>query len=335
MSTSDPITFKRKILYLVFILLIVFIGLQFIRPEIKNPAVTGDLEAPAEVKNILKRACYDCHSNETELKWFDQVVPVSWRVAEHIKEGRAGLNFSNWKNMAKPDQKAKLWEAVNQIAEGAMPLKDYELVHPSAKISENDLSVLKKYVASMAVNQVPEDTAKINAVKKQYQLLYKVNTDKKMSSDMATAKVVAAKTDLPQTVNGITYIPDYKNWQAISTTERFDNGTMRVIFGNPIAIKAIKENNINPWPNGTIFAKVAWDQLQDKDGTIHTGAFKQVEYMIKDDKKYAGTAGWGWARFKTPKLIPYGKNVLFTQECINCHQPVSGQDFVFTPPIKH
>jgi hypothetical protein len=55
--------------------------------------------------------------------------------------------------------------------------------------------------------------------------------------------------------------------------------------------------------------------------------------MIKDDKKYAGTAGWGWARWKGNELKPYGKTLTFTQECVNCHQPMKDNDFVFTPTL--
>jgi hypothetical protein len=283
----------RKTLVTLSILISGFIIIQFIRPKVENPPVTGDIQTPADVKNILRRACYDCHSNETQLKWFDKISPVYWQVSEHIKAGRKGLNFSEWNKLAPPDQKAKLWESVNQIALGAMPIKDYEMVHSTAKVSSDDLKTLKNYLAGM-VHLKPGDTAKIHDADKQY---------KKMQE----GKISPA--NLPTALNGITYIPDYKNWHAISTTERFDNGTMRVIFGNDIAVKAIKENNIHPWPNGTIFAKVAWDQVADKDGNINTGAFKQIEYMIKGDKKYASTNGWGFARFKTPKMIPYGKNM--------------------------
>jgi hypothetical protein len=68
---------------------------------------------------------------------------------------------------------------------------------------------------------------------------------------------------------------------------------------------------------------------------VRPGAFKQVEYMLKDDQKYAATKGWGWARFKTDKLVPYGKDALFTTECIRCHQPMKNNDFVFTKPLSH
>jgi hypothetical protein len=318
MHVSNPSVLRKTIVATIVLLFAGFIIIQFKRPKIDNPPVTGDMQAPPEVKNILNRACYDCHSNETQLSWFDKISPIRWKVAEHVKDGRKGLNFSEWNKLALPDQNAKLWEAVNQIAQGAMPLKDYELVHPSAKVSSGDLAILKNYLAGM-VHLKPDDTAKMHDADKQYKM-------------MLGGKI--SPPNLPTALNGITYIPDYKNWQAISTTERFDNGTMRVIFGNDIAVRAIRENNNHPWPNGTIFAKVAWDQIADKDGNIQTGAFKQIEYMIKDDKKYASTNGWGFARFKTPKMIPYGKNIMFATECINCHRPLKNEDFVFTLPLK-
>jgi hypothetical protein len=301
-------------------LLVLFLVLQFIRPGILNSPVTADFQAPPKVKTIVKRACYDCHSNETSLSWYDQVVPVYWQVTADVKKGQECLNFSNWQKMAPADRKGKLWEAVNQIAAGAMPLKSYTVAHQNAKISADDMSLLKAYVNSMAAVGLPDDTAKINAADRQY-------------SQWQKEQFVT--NQLPIAPNGIRYIPDYKNWQAISTSARFDNGTMRVIFGNHIAAAAMRKHHIRPWPDGTIFAKAAWDEVEDKDGNIKTGAFKQIEFMIKDKEKYAATEGWGYARFKTPKIIPYGKNTLFTTECVNCHRPQKNEDFVFTQPIKH
>ncbi len=298
--------------------MIILVGVQLIRPEIPVKPVTGDLEAPANVKAIFKRACYDCHSNETNLRWFDKVAPVYWRVAKHVKDGRAGLNFSEWDKLAPGDRKAKLWEAVNQIIAGAMPLKDYQFVHGNSKISQQDLTVLKNYVLAM-VKAKPGDTSIINAALKQKGIMH----------------TTAGSVKLSVSLNGISYMPDYKNWKAISTTERMDNGTMRVIFGNDVAVKAVHSGTVNPWPDGTIFAKVAWDQVEDKDGNVTTGAFKQVEYMIKDHEKFKSTHGWGFARFKTPKMVPYGKTVMFTNECMNCHKPQSDQDFVFTSPLSN
>ena len=312
---------KVKTKNILVIVLVIFIGIQFYRPEIKQKPITGEIHVPSDVRAILQRSCFDCHSNQTELKWFDQVAPAYWLVADHIKKGKEGLNFSEWDQRAPPAQNAKLWEAFNQINLKAMPLKSYELLHPEAKLSENDIRILKNYVTSLAPKQKP-DTAKVSAYYKQLQQINTIHT-------------AAPKASVPTALNGISYIPDYKNWKPISSTERLDNGTMRIIFGNDIAVKATKDHNTNPWPDGTIFAKVAWEQIIDSDGNVTAGAFKQVEYMIKDSKKFASTKGWGWARFLSPKLEPYGKTADFANECISCHRPMKDNDFVFTSPINH
>lgn len=331
MSDKDQPWYKKKIIGIGLLLLVCFVLLQAKKADVVNPPVTGNISTPDQVQAILKRACFDCHSNETNLRWYDKIAPVSWEVASHVNEGRKVLNFSTWKELAPADQKAKLWEAVNQIIAGAMPLKSYAAVHPGAKVSEADLSVLKQYLASMVKNTIP-DTAKSNVLKQQY-ALWSANT---ATTEKPTQRGAEPnQPGLPKSLNGIEYLPDYKNWQVVTTSDRFDNGTMRVVFGNAIAIKAIQENHIKPWPKGTVFAKVAWDKITDADGNITTGAFKQVEYMIKDQEKYKSTAGWGFARFKTPKLLPYGKTKLFATECVNCHRPMEKNDFVFTLPVKH
>lgn len=303
---KTPKKLKIALAFFLFVLL----STQLYRPDlyIDPPTANNDqVLFNKEVDAILEKACYDCHSNQTNLRWFDQITPANWFVADHVNRGRKGLNFSDWEEMTKPQQNAKLWESVNQIIQGAMPLKSYTLLHSQAKLSSADLEILKNYVKGLAPKQVI-DTAKIKEVDPE---------------------------NLPVDINGIAYIPDYKNWTPISSTQRVDNGTMRIIYGNAIAINAIKEHQTNPWPNGTILAKVAWDQLLDRQGNISAGAFKQVEYMIKDDKKYNSTAGWGWARFKTPTLEPYGETAMFTTECVACHLPMKDNDFVFTSPIEH
>ncbi len=169
-----------------------------------------------------------------------------------------------------------------------MPLSQYTLVHRSAKISETDLQVLKNYVAGLVVVQ-SSDSIKRVAYNKQ----------------LADSTIHFEQP--PVALNGISFMPDYVNWQAISTTDRFDNGTLRIIAGNDITVKAIRENNTDPWPDGSAFAKIAWDALADSSGLIRNGAFKQIEFMIRDHQKYASTLGWGFARFLTPSMVPYGK----------------------------
>jgi hypothetical protein len=310
---------KKKSVVIVLLLLVCFAGMQLIRPKIDYPPVAAGFSAPPPVEAILRRACYNCHSNETKLAWFDKIVPAYWLVAGHVKDARKVLNFSEWGSLAPGNQKAELYEAVNMASLQYMPLASYKTVHPEAVITASEMGVLKEYLYTLAAPLPTSDSAAQASAFKQYE-----------SWIGFAPAAVAVKPGL----NGVPYIPGYKNWQAISTTDRFDNGTMRVIYGNDIAVKAIKDGKINPWPNGTVFAKVAWWQIKDSSGFVHTGEFKQAELMIKDSEKYASTNGWGWGRWLGMDLKPYGKNALFTIECTNCHQPMKDNDFVFTTPLN-
>jgi mono/diheme cytochrome c family protein len=297
---------------------VVFVAIQFVRPELDNPPVTADLQAPPQVKQILRTSCYNCHSNETRLSWFDEPVPAYWMVARDVREAREHLNFSKIGKLPAGQQRAALFESVSQIELGAMPLPAYKRVHPESEITPEQLAVLKKYL-SLATPSEATGAPEASAADLQY--------EKWMQTGSSTPEVAAAP-------NGIAFMPDYKNWRAISSTERFDNHTMREILGNDVAVKAIAENHINPWPDGTSFAKVAWYQQPDDKGVVRTGAFFQVEFMVRDSKKYAGTLGWGWARWRGADLQPYGKDKNFTSECVGCHNPLRNTNYVFTEPIR-
>lgn len=145
------------------------------------------------------------------------------------------------------------------------------------------------------------------------------------------APTLTPATDLPVTPNGIFMIPDYRGWDVIAPSYRKDKNHIRVIFGNPVAIKAMKEK-IRPFPDGTVLAKVAWDTAALSTFPVATvpAAFSQVEFMVKNADKYRETGGWGFARFVGKELKPYGKDSGFVRECFGCHQPVKGNDFVFT-----
>ncbi|HEY0163078.1 MAG TPA: heme-binding domain-containing protein [Edaphobacter sp.] len=305
---------------LMFLVLAGFLGLvvmQCVRPPLENPPVTADLQAPPEVKRILRNSCYGCHSNETKLPWFDQVAPAYWLVTHDVKEARRHLNFSEIGKLPAAQQKAALYEAVNFVQLGEMPLHSYTLVHPDAKVSPEDLAVLKNYLHPPAPAPAPDDAVK-TAADTQY--------DKWIHASSAALTVQPA-------LNGITYFPDSKNWKVIATTDRFDNNTLRVISGNDVAIRAIAEHHINPWPDGTVFAKIAWAKQVEANGDVRSGAFIQVEFMIKDSQKYAATKGWGYARWRGMDLKPYGKDANFANECVSCHSPVRGNDYVYTFPL--
>jgi Haem-binding domain/Cytochrome P460 len=306
----------RALIWVVVILGVGFVCLQFIRPELTNPPVTAELQAPMEVKQVLRNSCYSCHSNETKLPWFDKVVPAYWLVTSDVKEARQHLNFSEIGALPAAQQKGILFEAVNQIQLGAMPLPSYLHVHPGAAVSPEALAVLRNYLTSQAgASQAADSSA----------------ADAEYGKWVHSSSVALA---VEPEFNGVEFIPDYKNWKVISSTDRFDNKTMREILGNDIAVKAIAENRINPWPDGTAFAKIAWQQAQpDNQGVAKTGKFIQVELMIKDSSKYASSEGWGWGRWRGTDLKPYGKDAEFQNECMSCHEPVAKNDHVYTMPF--
>src|ERR1700679_3173245 len=145
---SSPEPRFRALLWIVVILGVVFVGLQFVRPELTNPPVTAELQAPEEVKQILRNSCYSCHSNETKLPWFDQVVPAYWVVTSDVKEARKHLNLSEIGKLPAAQQKGFLFEAVNFIQMGAMPLPAYLKVHPDARGTPEQLAVLRNFLTA-------------------------------------------------------------------------------------------------------------------------------------------------------------------------------------------
>jgi mono/diheme cytochrome c family protein len=313
-----PTSSFRSLTWSVAILAAGFILLQFVRPQLANPPVTAELQAPDDVKQILKTACYSCHSNETKLSWFDYPVPAYWLVVHDVREGRSHLNFSEIGKLPAGQQQGALFESISQIELGAMPLPPYKKMHPESVVTPEQLAVLKKYLLS-TISHEPPTPAAMAAADAQYN---------------QWIQFAGAPRNVAPAPNGIAFLPDYRNWKTVSSTNRFDNQTIRQILGNEVAIKAIADHQINPWPDGTAFAKIAWFPQTDRDGTVRTGAFFQVEFMIRDSKKYASSKGWGWARWRGTDLKPYGKDSNFSQECVGCHRPLKNTNYVFTFPIQ-
>jgi hypothetical protein len=155
-------------------------------------------------------------------------------------------------------------------------------------------------------------------------------------SSALTGVAFSQKPTIAPAPNGITLPTDYKDWRVIATSHRTDNNTLRVILGNDIAIQAAREGKTNPWPEGTILAKLVWKDTQHEKWPTATipGDFVHAEFMIKATKKYATTGGWGFARWLGMEQQPYGKEADFVKECFGCHTPVKANDYVFTRPVS-
>jgi len=137
--------------------------------------------------------------------------------------------------------------------------------------------------------------------------------------------------DRPVAPNGIALYPDYMSWKVVAPSYREDKGQIRIITGNAIAVAALHAGT-KPLPDGSVLAKVAWKAEKHPSFPVATvpDGFAQVEFMVKDAKKYQATGGWGFARFVGNGLKPYGKDTSFVGECFGCHTPVAGNDYLFT-----
>jgi hypothetical protein len=295
----------------------VFVILQVVRPGIPVRPATAELQATPEVQRILDKGCYSCHSDQLRLSWFDQIVPAYWLVRRDILTAREHLNFSTLGAKPVAVQKATLYEAVNMIQLGAMPLPAFRRLHPEAKVTPEELAVLKTYLAPWTPapgvgSQVSAAPADVPSV-----IPPPVN--------LATAR--------PE-FDGFPFDPTFENWKLISTTDRGDNNTFRFVLGNDVAVRAARAGNLSPWPDGARMAKIAWQQETGPDGLVHPGKFVQIELMVKNAGRYRNSEGWGWGRWRGADLKPYGTNAHFVDECTGCHQPMHGNDYVYTMPIS-
>ena len=132
---------KKFIKISLVLLVAVFLIIQFFQPEknrgemtkahIFEQGVVND-----ELKTMLKNACLDCHSNQTTYLWFHRIAPVSWLINNHITDGKAELNLSEWGDLEPLDQMGALSKMADEIKSGEMPLKPYVLMHPKAKLTD-------------------------------------------------------------------------------------------------------------------------------------------------------------------------------------------------------
>jgi hypothetical protein len=143
--------------------------------------------------------------------------------------------------------------------------------------------------------------------------------------------VTAGAAEVPVAANGIAIYSDYLSWKVVAPSYREDKGQIRMITGNETAVTALRAG-IKPLPDGSVLAKVAWKAEKHPNFPVATvpGAFVQVEFMVKDAKKYKETGGWGFARFVGNELKPYGKDASFVGECFGCHIPVASNDYLYT-----
>ncbi|MBS1949013.1 MAG: heme-binding domain-containing protein [Bacteroidetes bacterium] len=153
---------------IIIILLVIIIGIQLFRPEKNISATTPPngisehFSVPGNVQGIIKKSCYDCHSNNTVYPWYYNIQPLAWWLSAHIKEGKKELNFSEFAGYAPKMQYHKLKAIVKSQKEGWMPIDSYLWIHRDAVLNQQQKDVLAAWADSMAIdiktrNNLPDE----------------------------------------------------------------------------------------------------------------------------------------------------------------------------------
>lgn len=143
--------FKRFLI----VLLIALVIIQFFRPE-KNKSdgpfpndITTKYEVPAPVLEILKVACYDCHSSNTHYPWYCEIQPVAWWMDGHIKDGKRNLNFSEFTSYRLRKQFNRFEGTAELVKKDEMPLSSFTWMHKDAKLSAEQKQLIEDWSGRM------------------------------------------------------------------------------------------------------------------------------------------------------------------------------------------
>jgi hypothetical protein len=127
---------------------------------IHNPRPRGDISAPPKVESTLRRACFDCHSDETRWPWYAHIAPVSWIVVHDVTLGRKEVNFSEWGSYYPATRRRKLKWIGRALHDEKMPPWPYRLIHPDARLTAADQVELQKWIESTLASPSTETSSR-------------------------------------------------------------------------------------------------------------------------------------------------------------------------------
>ncbi len=148
---KKKISIIRKTAY---VILIVFLIIQVIRPERNNGSADGPkdishfVQVPDTIQHILKTSCYDCHSNHTVYPWYALINPVGLWLRDHINDGKRSINFSDLSGFTKKKLDHRLGDISETVEKGEMPLDTYTFIHRYAILDSGQINMIKAWVIS-------------------------------------------------------------------------------------------------------------------------------------------------------------------------------------------
>ncbi len=135
---------RRRILSL-FAFVLTLVLIQLIPVHRSNPPVETEIAAPGNVMTILRKACYNCHSNQTEWPWYSRIAPVSWLVARDVTKAREEMNFTTWNRYTPKKQSARIEDIWKEVKGDHMPPLAYRLMHPEARLTHEEKEQLRTW----------------------------------------------------------------------------------------------------------------------------------------------------------------------------------------------
>lgn len=147
---------KKAFKIAISILISFVVIIQFVPNELPENSdetskdIIATENAPEEVKMILKKACYDCHSNQSVYPLYSYIAPFSWLVAKDVKEGREELNFSEWGDLSKRRKIKLLSSVAEEVEKRDMPLKVYTIIHRDAILNDEEISAITTWTKSIS-----------------------------------------------------------------------------------------------------------------------------------------------------------------------------------------
>ena len=117
---------------------VVVLGAQVVPVDRSNPPVEAEIALPDGVREIVRKACYDCHSHETRWPWYSYVAPVSWLIHHDVEHAREHLNFSRWGSYDAEEQADLLDDIGEEVEEREMPLQIYVSLHSEARLKNDE-----------------------------------------------------------------------------------------------------------------------------------------------------------------------------------------------------
>ena len=134
----------KKLRRILIVLLVVLVVIQFIKParnisaQVSANDISVRFPVSANVHDILAKACYDCHSNNTVYPWYANIQPVAWWLNNHVRDGKRHLDFSEFNSYSVARQYKKLEETIDEVKHGEMPLDSYTWIHKNAILTETE-----------------------------------------------------------------------------------------------------------------------------------------------------------------------------------------------------